>query len=734
MAQTRFFTTGAKRTAMAAALGCTLTSIVHAQSTDTSTNAGTVTITGRGLANTAGVAGFGDTPLARTPLSANVYNQQQLADTGTSSIGGLTRLDASLGDAYNAEGYWSIISARGYTLDNRFNYRRDGLPINAETAIALDNKERVEVLKGISGMQAGTSAPGGVVNLVTKRANISVRNVRLEARQAGSVLGAVDIGERLGPDGRFGLRLNAAFEHLDPQARNTKGQRSLLALAGDAQLGVDTLLQAELENSHQSQPSVPGYSLLGSNVPVASSIDPRRNLNDQPWRQPVVLDGTTASLRLQQRLTESWNLVVQAQQQRLKSDDRTAFPYGVYDPNTYDCPQTPINLCDRYAPDGSFTYWQYISDNERRTSTALSLAVNGKFDHAGLQHQVEGGVLLSRYRGRFQDQVFDIAGTGNISGSLATLPSPGGTDANTDRDERSTELFVRDTLRLAPTWQLWAGLRHSQLRRASQRTSPASDGLRAINYSQSATAPWLAISHDIGPGTLVYTSWGQGLESDVAPNRSRYVNRGQPLPTLKSRQLEVGIKHEGETLDASLAFFDIDRPLAVDVGACGGANTCTRRIDGSEHHRGVEASAAIRQAVFTWQASLMWLQAERRGATTQPGLNGQRPVNVPEATLRLGTEYRVDTLPGLALLANLSAESNRVVLPYDTSVRIPGWSRIDLAARWRQTLGATTLMWRAGLDNATDRRAWKESPYQFGHVYLYPLAPRTLRASVNAGF
>ena len=58
---------------------------------------------------------------------------------------------------------------RGFVLDNRFNFRRDGLPINAETSIPLDNKERIEILKGTSGIQAGTSAPGGLVNYVVKR-------------------------------------------------------------------------------------------------------------------------------------------------------------------------------------------------------------------------------------------------------------------------------------------------------------------------------------------------------------------------------------------------------------------------------------------------------------------------------------------------------------------------------------------------------------------------------------
>jgi iron complex outermembrane receptor protein len=41
-------------------------------------------------------------------------------------------------------------------------------------------------------------------------------------------------------------------------------------------------------------------------------------------------------------------------------------------------------------------------------------------------------------------------------------------------------------------------------------------------------------------------------------------------------------------------------------------------------------------------------------------------------------------------------------------------------------------VWRASLDNVANTRAWKEAPLQFGHIYLYPLAPRTLRLSVTA--
>ena len=720
----------------AAALGACVLLPLGAQAQD----AATVTVTGRSLA-TAGVAGFGDVPLFSAPLQAGIFGREQLADTGVTSLGGLTRLDASLGNAYNAEGYWSILSSRGYTLDNRSNYRRDGLPINAETAIALDNKERLDLLKGTSGIQAGISSPGGLVDLVVKRAGGNVRTGRLELRQPGDVLAAVDLSQRLGSDRAFGLRLNAAYERLDPQARNTQGERTLFALAADWQAGPDTLLQAEVETSHQRQPSVAGFSMLGDSVPAASTIDPRINLNHQPWGQPVVMDGDTASVRWQQRLSDDWRFTAHAMTQRLNSDDRTAFPYGVYDAN-YDCPQ----WCDRYAPDGTFSYWQYISDNERRTSDALELSVSGRAGTAGVVHQLQAGVLGTRYRARFQDQIFDLAidpsgsgvGLGHIDGTRQTLPSAGYTDANSNRDERSSEWFVRDAMQLAPQWQLWAGLRYTRLQRESQRTSaaddgPGEDGLRASRYDQSATLPWLALAHELAPGLLAYASWGQGLETDVAPNQPRYSNRGEPLPALKSRQFEVGLKHASDRFDAALTLFDIDRPQAADIGACDVADSCVRAIDGSARHRGAEAQATLRDGAWLWQASAMWLDAERRGST-QEGVNGQRPVNVPVATLRLGSEYRVGALPGLALLANVMAESDRKVLPYDEGVRIPGWARLDLGARWRQEWEGAMLVWRVGVDNATDHRAWKESPYQFGHVYLYPLAPRTWRASLQASY
>jgi iron complex outermembrane receptor protein len=71
------------------------------------------------------------------------------------------------------------------------------------------------------------------------------------------------------------------------------------------------------------------------------------------------------------------------------------------------------------------------------------------------------------------------------------------------------------------------------------------------------------------------------------------------------------------------------------------------------------------------------------------------------------------------------------VLP-DESIMLPAWTRLDAALRYETKLRGTATTWTLGIDNVTDKRYWKEAPSQFGHVYLYPGAPRTLRLAFTA--
>ena len=696
-----------------ATLACTSTA--QAADDDAAASLPTVSISAPREGNRAELAGFGDIPLTRSPLQARVIGEEQLKDTGAQNLRALTSLDASVSDAYNSVGYWDSLTVRGYVLDQRYNYRRDGLPINAETAIALDNKSRIELLKGTSGIQAGTSAPGGLANLVVKRPDAEVRSATLAWRGANSVLGAVDLATRFGSDRAFGVRVNVAAEHLDPELRAANGKRHLFALAGDWRPAPDTLIEAEVETSRRSQPSQPGFSLLGTRVPSANGIDPRINLNNQPWSQPVVLEGQTASLRLTQRLNAEWSAKAHYGTQRLRTDDRLAFPYGCDTEGNY----------DRYCSDGSYDLYDFRSENERRITNALDLSLQGRFATAGLEHQLTTGVLFTRFKARFEQQIYTYAGVGSIDGNSVTPPGPADLSDNTDRDERNAELYIRDVIQLTPALSTWLGLRHTRLHRETLTTS----GTESTDYRQNVTTPWVALNYEWQPGLMTYVSWGQGIESQVVPNRpGSYSNAGQALPALKSRQLEIGIKGRTEQMNWNLTAFDIDRPVyARDNSVIPGP----LQSDGSARHRGVEAGVEARTGAWTWAASAMLLHAERTDSA-DPTVDGQRPPNVPERVLKLQTQYAVPGLAGLNLQGGIVAESDRTLLPNDGATRIAGWARVDLGARYAQKIDTRTLVWRVGVDNVLDRRAWQESPYQFEHVYLYPMAPRTWRVSLSA--
>jgi iron complex outermembrane receptor protein len=497
--------------------------------------------------------------------------------------------------------------------------------------------------------------------------------------------------------------------------RNSEGNRNLFAIAADWRLSSDTLLEAEIESSHRSQPSQPGFSMLGDTVPQPG--DPRLNLNNQPWSQPVVFDATTASLRWQQKLADGWRFVAHAATQRLRTDDRLAFPFG--------CTATDgTYYADRYCPDGTYDLYDYRSENERRRTNALDLSLQGKLKTGSLDHAVTVGALQSRVRNRFQGQAYNFVGTGNIDGTLITPADPALTGTNTNRDERSTELYARDALAITDRLTAWLGLRNTRITRDSVTT----DGTEPTHFSKSFTTPWLAASYAFAPDQLVYASWGRGVESNVVPNRPRYSNANEVFST-KSRQAEVGLKGSTDSLEWTLAAFDIQRAQTSDFGTCDLDDTCTTRLDGTAHHRGVEASAAWHQGVWTLSGGAQWLHARIEGSAL-PSIDGNQPTNVPARTLRVQAGYDVSSLPGLNLQTKLSYESRRMVLP-DNSATIPGYARVDAAMRYETKLAGAQTTWRAGIDNLFDRRAWRESPYQFSHVYLYPLAPRTLRLSVQ---
>jgi iron complex outermembrane recepter protein len=667
------------------------------------------------------VAGFGDVPLSKQPISASVITAQDIRESGAQRLADLYRFDASIADAYNAIGYIDYATVRGFVIDNKTNVRRDSLPIYADTAIGLANKERVDILKGTSGIQAGVSAPGGLINYGIKRPGTQdIRSLELHANGEGQYGAAVDLGGRWGASGAQGWRLNAALDRLNSSFAGTRGNRQQLALALESRIGRDALLEAEVEWSRQSQPNVPGYSLLSGLLGAAGSLpsaNTRINLNTQAWSQPTVFEGLTGSLRYEQALSGDWRWSLHAGGQRLRTDDRLAFPFGC----------TAENVFDRFCSNGDVDLYDYRSEGERRHKNAMQFKLQGIAHTGRIAHDLSFGVLRASGRITTPDYAYNYAGTINLLSPVPVPESPAPIASTGNRQtEKSTELAATTVSHWSSAFKTWLGLRHIALKR--------SDALSQARYSQSFLTPWLAMSYSTS-GQTWYASHGHGIETDIAPLLST-ANPGAVLPARRSRQNEIGVKgsvqafmqSRPQTINYQATLFQIDRPVS-NLDACGlsGNFSCLVRPDGLAQHRGLELSAQWQQAAWQLGGSATWLQARRQGSTENAAINGLRPVNVPRHILRANAAYRLH--PDWQIAAHISHEARRAALP-DNSVQLPAWTRVDASLRWQiSARGESRSALQLSVHNLFNRRYFQESPYQFSHSYLFPAAPRSLRLS-----
>jgi iron complex outermembrane receptor protein len=682
----------------------------------------------------ASVGASSDAPLAETPQSISVIRAETLRDAGATGLSSAIRSESSLTDFYNTLGYVESLQIRGFLLDNALNYRRDGLPISNHAPFALENKQAVEVLKGVAGIQSGLASPGGLVNYVLKRPTVQpLRDLFVGLSERGTTLLHGDIGGRAGVDSAFGYRINAAVEERRPEVRNAPGGREFVSGFFDWRWGAGWLAEAEFESLTSRQISVPGFGLLsrtgdGRADLLPAPVDPRLNANSQPWSQPFDSRSLVGSLRLQKLLANDWIASLRWGSQRIRTNDRLAFP----------------DQCTSLSPDWSYPYacpgyntdlYDYRSDSERRTMRTAELALRGEITAAGLRHELNASVLKSDYDERYDaTQVYDLVGQINVlqPSALAQSASPY-REPNTLRSLRRTDTQLTDVIRLGEAWSLWLGLRHTALNSSSERADPADR--RAVAYSQQFTTPWGALGYKPWAGGFVYVSAGQGVESAAVPNRpTRFANAGEVLPALRSHQRELGLRQQlsgGALVSASL--FEIERPLPGNIEQIDGLKL---QLAGAREarHRGLELAYTGRIARdWTLAAQATALDA-RTTRSPDPSEIGARTRNTAPLQLAANLGWHLPQVSGLAW-QNRLMWSGRKAVTGDGAVELPAWWQLDTALVWRQRQGARPLTWRAGVDNVFDRRYWRDAPTQYWDAsYLFPAPPRTVRLSLQAGF
>ncbi|KRE92471.1 TonB-dependent receptor [Frateuria sp. Soil773] len=671
-----------------------------------------------------GIDSYGNAALHDTPAAVTVIARRQLDDRQIRTLSELAREDASLGDNYAPVGYYEDIAIRGYPLDLATGFRGNGLSIAGEQRIALEDRQRVEILKGLAGLEAGVMEPGGVVNYVSKRPQ-DVRTATLGTDSHGSRYGAADVGGWLTP--AFGLRANVAYEDTHAYVEHADGRRNFYSLAADWHISSRATLELDGDYQASAQRSVSGYQLLGGRT-IPAHASATRLLGYQPWQQPVGIHAGNASARFGYAFDDDWRLRLAAGHSRSVIDDNVAFAYGCfYSP---DCASgaTPGWF---FAPDGDYDVYDYRSPGDTRRNDEARAVLEGRFDTGAVGHELTAGIGAFRRGIDRRPYVYDYVGTANIGDAEPTVfaPSPnqpGDPVRRLASWQRSA--FALDRVHLGGHWQLLAGGRFVRLHERAW----GSDGAPERDTRLSRTLPQAAVLWQPTDPLTVYASYSEGLSlGREAPYWTS--NGGSTLAPLLSRQLEAGAKWNGsEALSVTGALFRIRQPyqFAQPDGSAEGFTFVQR---GEEVHTGLELAAngqVNRNLRLVASASVI---RARAGSTGTPSYEGHQVVNVPRLRATLQADYRLPFAPALSLLGGWRYAAANVATP-DGRTRVPAYHVFDAGLRYAGHWRGRALTWRLSVDNVFNRFYWRDTGSSGGDSYLFPGAPRLARLSVTAAF
>lgn len=677
----------------------------------------------------ASVGGFGEASLFETPASIISIGRTQMQDLSIRSTTDAVRFDASVSDAYNAVGYAEQFSIRGFALDNNYSYRKDGFAIPGDTQIPLENKERIEILKGLAGLTAGIAAPGGIVNYVTKRPTSKpLRSATVEVSERGTLYGTADLGGRF-EDRRFGYRINAAAADLHPYVRGANGDRQFVSGAFDWQITPDALLQLDMDYQRKSQITAPGYQLIRGEV-LPTKVSPKALLNDQPWTKPVETRDTNLGLRFEVRLAPGWTATASANKHWFKRDDYTAFPYG--------CSNEGDGYYPGYCSNGDYDVYDYQSVGERKSPWGVQAMLQGRFDTGTLRHALTVGASYNERHDSFGDDVYELVGSSNIWSPRVTPQAPASFTTGPVFERRSDQesaLFAQDIVTLGQGFTVHGGLRYVKIKR-SEFDKDIGDQGDYVYADNSFTLPSVALVYGINRDWNVYGAFSHGLQhGGIAPKLTS--NEYQVLPPARSRQAEFGLKGAlSNGLNLSAALFQIRQGLEYEDPF----QTFTVIVDGQsralhpyvrggrETHRGLEVSADGKTGAFGYGVSLMALNTRQDG-TGQDGIDGKRVTDVPAFKSTAWLEYAVPAVPGLKV-DGIWQYAGKKAFDVENTVFVPGYHVFGAGASYGLKLGTTQVTVRARVDNLFDKFYWRDVTPSLGG-YLLAGAPRTFRLSAQ---
>ncbi|MGA6134981.1 ferric-rhodotorulic acid/ferric-coprogen receptor FhuE [Acinetobacter dispersus] len=502
-----------------------------------------------------------------TPQSVSIITEQRIKDQGLTSLVDVAENVTGI-NAQRYETNRNSLHARGFQIDN---YQIDGVPTryeqpwsSGETATSAVLFDRIEVVRGATGLMTGPGNPSAAINMIRKRATSTVPTGNLEV-SGGSwnnyrVTG--DISNSLNESGSLRGRAVAQYEQGDSYIDLLNKQALTTLITGEADLTENTLLSAGV--SYQENK---GDSPMWGGLPVWYSDGSRAkwdrskttSTNWARWDS----DYTNLFADITHRFNENWNAKLSYSRGDRNGDSKLLYLSGSPDKNT------GLGL-------GAFA-GSYITNTQQDD---IGLQVNGKFELLGQQHELTLGYIHSTqdFKSDSRNANYATQPAINFNNWNGSYLAPKWSDASfyeKSKTKQDAVYFATRWTILEPLKLILGGRLTDFQKTGNGLWTPAYD----IKHNNEFT-PYAGVIYDFNDAISAYASY----TSIFQPQSEQDIN-GKVLDPIEGKSTEIGLKSgwfDGR-LNGTLALFKIEQDnLAQQAGVHENKDIYYRAAKGTE--------------------------------------------------------------------------------------------------------------------------------------------------------
>ncbi|ELB2196620.1 TonB-dependent siderophore enterobactin receptor PeuA [Vibrio parahaemolyticus] len=586
-----------------------------------------------------------------TPGQVAVIDETVIDEQRASTLGEVLRNDASVsagGTSRNRERF----SLRGFELSSSDGFLRDGRQHWSHYRQPIELLERVEVLKGPSGLLYGKSEPGGLVNMVSKKPTTQTQvslsqdiGSNEHSRTVLDVSGSLNDAET--------LRARAIFAKENYSSWRTYGDgtkpqtdRVVGGLVVEYDITENIMVSAHYDRT-KDEGSVDSGAYIVDGKPVRGD----KYIWDAQWSK-IDNDVENYGIDINAQVTDNVNVKAGYNRQDFKRFDVESYP-----------------KFDNYDKDGVIRH----KGNERTDNWVFDTAyldVTTNFSLLGTENTFLVGANYLDYK--YDRFMASHAGEDVAAGTTVTRPGTVRSKKYPRREHDTWGIYAQNMMTINDYWQVLAGARYDEKREDSLTEKQVSPKLGVIFHPTSNGSIYVQYSESFMP------------QGEVSNGSRIYINDGEKLDAERGISYEIGTKWElfDQRLFVSGAVFDItleNISLDVESGKDASNQLLHKKTQGGEQvHKGAELMAqGFVTPELSLTASAMYLDAELKKAER---FEGNRPADVPEFSASLWSSYRVQDNTNLNL--GLIYEGDRYGDAKNTFKK-DGYARIDMGVSYK---------------------------------------------------